>query len=243
MPATAAFHRRDRLAPVEEAHRTQRSSRGGEHEELGWGRRTLARLGRDPRDRRAVHDGDVAGRESSVREELIAHRIHVLRFLEVRGAGGNEPFPRAQHGRLARQREDRDAADRVIGRGADERPPVADHERIRIDARAEIEHAQGERRPAGCDAVRDQTEKRRLHVVHPGPEEIVAGERASREPVAARVDRDVVRLCAREDRCGGADVDREVEREVVDVDGSACVSLDVVLVRRAEHPRVNQGAG
>ena len=120
-------------------------------------------------------------------------------------------MPRAQNRRLPRQREDRDAADRVEGGGGDERLAVADHERERVDPGAEIEHAKGESRPAGRHAVRDQTEDRGLNVVYPGPEEVLAAERTPCELVATGVDRDVVRLRAWEDGRRGADVEWEVD--------------------------------
>ena len=52
---------------------------------------------------------------------------------------------------------------------------VADHERVRVDAGAEVEDAERDRRPARRDAVRDQAEQRRLQVVHPGAEHVRPG--------------------------------------------------------------------
>ena len=175
--------------------------------------------------------------ERGVREQLVADGVDVLRLLEVGGGRLHLPLAGAELRRLVRDREERDPADRVVRDGADQGLAVADHERVRIDARAEVEHAQGDRRPARRDAAGQQPEQRRLDVVDPGLEDVGAAERPAGEEIAARVDCDVVRLRAREDRARGADVERVVDRQVVDVHGQAGVALDVVLVRRAEEPR------
>ena len=130
-----------------------------------------------------------------------------------------QPLAGLQRRCLVRQREERDPAGRVVERRRRSGAAVADHERVRVDAGAEVEHAQGDRRPAGGDAVGEQAEQRRLQVVDPRAEDVGAAQRPAREQIAARVDGDVVRLRAREDGPRGADVERIVDRQVVDVDG------------------------
>ena len=239
-PAPPCLSVASSLLAVEEADRADRGRRGREHDERRLRRRALVRLGRDPGDRRAVDDGDVAGGEGGVGQQLVADGVDVLRLLEVGGGAVQQPLPGLQRRCLLREREERDPADRVVRGRSDQGAPVADHERIGVDARAEVEDAERDRRAACRDAARDQAEQRRLQVVHPGAEDVRPAQRAAGELIPAGVDRDVVGLRAREHRRRGADVERIVDRQVVDVHRRAGVALNVVLVRRAEHPRVDR---
>src|SRR6266545_7286263 len=63
-----------------------------------------------------------------------------------------------------------------------------------------------------------------------------------REGIRARIDDDVEPLDLRERGTGSAQVDVEVEHELVYVDGSSHVPLHVALVRRAEQPWVDKRA-
>jgi len=144
--------------------------------------------------------------------------------------------------RAGREREEREAGERVVGRGADQNLLVGERERERVDARAEVERAGDDQRVARGDARGDPADQRRLDVVDPRVEQVAAAERAPGERVAARVDRDEVLLLERELGARRADVEVRVEGQVVDVDRRARVALHIVLVERAEEPRVDQRA-
>ena len=156
---------------------------------------------------------------------------------------------RGQRRRAGRDREDGEAACRVVGGGAEQHAAVGEDERRRVDARhrvrprLQILHADDDRRPPGRDAPGHERCLRRVDVVDPGAQHVLAAHRPVDVRQRRRVDREVVRLRPREDGARRADVELVVEREGVDVRRRAGVALDVVLVQRAEQPRVHERAG
>ena len=140
--------------------------------------------------------------------------------------------------------KDRRARDRVVEGRADERAAICDHERQRIDACALVDDARHDRRSPCGDAFREHPDLRWSHVVDPRTEDVGTGQRAVGELVGAGIDRDVEALHLRERGAGCADVDAEIEGQLVDAHRRPGVALDVALVRRAQEPRVDEpGSG
>ncbi len=115
-----------------------------------------------------------------------------------------------------------------------------EEQRQRVDARRGVADARDDGRTAGRDAPGDEGHVRRSHVVHPRAERERTGERAAVEEVASRVDGDVVAPGRQEDAAGRADVEEEVRHRAVRVHRDSGVARDVVLVERAQEPRVDR---
>ena len=220
MPGAAAAHRRDRLLAVEEPDRADRGRRAGEHGQRRPCAGTHSRI--SGVSQVIVGPSTTLIRpagERGVRQQLVADGVDVLRLLEVgRGRLHLALAGACSAGASRRDREERDPA-----RPGRRRPRRSAPGRSRSRASTGRRRRRGRARAARSSAgrprrAREQAEQRRLHVVDPGAEDVRAAERAAGEQVAPGVDRDVVRLRAREDGARRADVERVVDRQVVDVD-------------------------
>ena len=145
---------------------------------------------------------------------------------------------------LARDRERRDARLRIEERRADGRPsgrrPEEELEDIGSTPDfASVTLATMVGRPLESVFVRIRA-RRRLDVVDPRPQRVLARERTPGEEVAARVDGDVVLARREEYAARGSDRVEEVRQLAVDVDRDSCVAEDVVLVERAHEPGVDR---
>jgi len=181
--------------------------------------------------------------DRGVRQDVRADLVDVLRLLVVTGLSGAFEQAADDRRRRAWNREERQAAGRVVQGGPEQDArPVLDHERERIDARAAVGHPGGQQRAACRHALRQHLEPGRRHVVDPRAEDVGAGKRATGEHVAARVDGDVVALLAREDNACDPDIEPVARGQHVRVDRRSGVSLHVVFVAGAEEPWLYQRA-
>src|SRR5262245_11262158 len=101
---------------------------------------------------------------------------------------------------------------------------------MRVDAGLRVADLRDDRGAAGRDGLREETDGRRLHVVHPGTQRVPACERLPGEEVAAGVDGHEVAAGWEEDAAGSTDRVEEVGELAVDVHGDTGVAEHVVLV-------------
>ena len=150
-PGGARLDRRDPLAVDQELARCGSSSSRSRRRAAAIARSRADVGGRlEPGHGRRVHDRQLPRDERRVRKNRgdLTGLVDVLVLLEVAGHEDRRRRPLLQRRRCVREREDCDAGDRVVGRGADDDLPVA-RSRARADRRRTGGRACGRRASAG----------------------------------------------------------------------------------------------